>query len=347
MEVREDMVGYKEAGVDIEAGYKAVELIQEDVKRTFIPGVLGGIGGFGGMFELDVKEMKAPVLVSGTDGVGTKLKISFMLNQHATIGIDCVAMCVNDIVCSGAKPLFFMDYIALEKNVPEKVAEIVAGMAEGCISAGCALVGGETAEMPGFYAKGEYDVAGFAVGVVEKDKIIDGKNIALGDTIIGLASSGLHSNGYSLVRKILNLNKDAGKLHQNIERLGKTIGEELLIPTRIYVKTILDLISKYPVKGMAHITGGGFLENIPRILPQGLRAKIVEGSWPKLPIFELLQDLSDLNQEAMYNTFNLGIGMVLVVGKNEAQSILDELNRDACQAYRIGEIIAGARGVEI
>jgi phosphoribosylformylglycinamidine cyclo-ligase len=297
------MTSYKDAGVNVEAGYEAVKLMRNHVKSTFRPEVLTDIGGFGGLFALDKSKYNQPVLVSGTDGVGTKLKIAFILDKHDTIGIDCVAMCVNDIVCSGAEPLFFLDYIAVGKNYPEKVAQIVKGVAEGCKMAGCALIGGETAEMPGFYSDGEYDIAGFAVGVVDKEKIIDGSRIKEGDKLIGIASSGIHSNGYSLVRKLLNPNEE--KLNEFVGSLGSSLGEQLLKPTRIYVKTILDLIEKYNIKGICHITGGGFIENIPRMLPEGLRAEVKIGSWPVLPIFELLQSTGNIADREMYNTFIL------------------------------------------
>lgn len=339
------MANYKDAGVDVEAGYEAVRLMRNDVKRTFRPEVLTDIGGFGGLFALDRNKYNEPVLVSGTDGVGTKLKIAFLMNKHDTIGIDAVAMCVNDIICGGAEPLFFLDYIALGKNRPEKVAEIVKGVAEGCVMSGCSLVGGETAEMPGFYPEDEYDIAGFAVGIVEKSKIINGKDIKEGDALIGLASSGLHSNGYSLVRKILNLTE--GKLRETIQSLGTTLGEELLRPTRIYVRTILDLKEKFPVKGISNITGGGFIENIPRIIPEDLRVRINKGTWPVLPIFNLLQTIGDIGERDIYNTFNMGIGMVLAVDRNIAPSVLEYLKAVGENAYLIGEVIAGEAGVDI
>lgn len=339
------MVDYKSAGVNVEAGYEAVRLIRNDVKRTFRPEVINDIGGFGGLFALNKDRYKDPVLVSGTDGVGTKLKIAFLLDKHDTVGIDAVAMCVNDIVCSGAEPLFFLDYIALDKNIPEKVADIVKGMADGCVMAGCALIGGETAEMPGFYPEDEYDIAGFAVGIVEREKIIDGKTIAEGDVLIGLASSGLHSNGFSLVRKILNPTVE--KMNQRVERLGIHLGEELLKPTRIYVKTVLRLLDKFPVKGIANITGGGFMENIPRIIPEGLRAKINLGSWPVLPIFTLLQELGGIDEKNMYNTFNMGIGMVLAVGRGAEGDVLDCLGKLGEKAFIIGEVIKGETGLDL
>lgn len=339
------MTTYKDAGVDVEAGYKAVKLMKKHVKRTFRPEVLTDIGGFGGLFALDKGGYNEPVLVSGTDGVGTKLKIAFLMDKHDSIGVDCVAMCVNDIVCSGAEPLFFLDYLAVGKNRPEKVAEIVKGVSDGCCMAGCALIGGETAEMPGFYNDNEYDLAGFAVGIVDKSKIIDGLSIKQGDKIIGLASSGLHSNGFSLVRKLLNLNEV--KLDEYIEMLGAKLGDELIKPTRIYVKTIIDLIGKFEIKGISHITGGGFIENIPRMLPRGLRAVVHKGTWPVLPIFELLKNTGVLKEEGMYNTFNMGIGMVLTVGGETAGGVLEYLERNSVRAYMIGEVMEGETGIEI
>lgn len=339
------MATYKDAGVDIEAGYEAVRLMREDVKRTFRPEVLTDIGGFGGLFALNKEKYIEPILVSGTDGVGTKLKIAFLMDKHDTIGIDCVAMCVNDIVCSGAEPLFFLDYIALGKNRPEQVTEIVKGISKGCIEAGCALIGGETAEMPGFYPDGEYDVAGFAVGIVDKSKIIDGKKIKEGDKIIGIASSGIHSNGYSLVRKVLSPTKE--KLKEKVKSLGSTLGEALLKPTKIYVKTILDLKDKFEIKGISHITGGGFYENIPRMIPEGLGVKVFKGSWPILPVFNLLQDVGMIDENNMFNTFNMGIGMVIAVDNEIADSVLEYLNKEKEEAYIIGEVVSGKAGVEL
>jgi len=339
------MTTYKEAGVDVEAGYEAVRLMREHVKSTFRPEVLSDIGGFGGLFSLGKLKYEEPVLVSGTDGVGTKLKIAFLMDKHDTIGIDCVAMCVNDIVCSGAEPLFFLDYIAVGKNHPEKVAEIVKGVARGCVMSGCALIGGETAEMPGFYPVNEYDVAGFAVGIVDKQKIIDGKNIKEGDKLVGIASSGLHSNGYSLVRKLLN--PTAEKLEEYIEKLGCKLGEELLKPTRIYVKTVLALKEKYNIKGISHITGGGFIENIPRMFPEGFRARIEKGTWPVLPIFNLLHQIGDIDERDMFNTFNMGIGMVLAVDSENADEIKAFIEEQGMPAYIIGEVIRGEAGVDI
>ncbi|MEG6614377.1 phosphoribosylformylglycinamidine cyclo-ligase [Pseudoclostridium thermosuccinogenes] len=339
------MTTYKESGVDVEAGYEAVRLMRDHVRRTFRPEVLTDIGGFGGLFALDKAKFKEPVLVSGTDGVGTKLKIAFLMDKHDTIGIDCVAMCVNDIACSGAEPLFFLDYIAVGKNRPEKVANIVKGVADGCVMAGCSLIGGETAEMPGFYPENEYDVAGFAVGIVDKSRIIDGKSIKEGDVLIGLASSGIHSNGYSLVRKVFNPTRE--KLNEYVESLGTTLGEELLKPTRIYVKTVADLIERFEIKGISHITGGGFIENIPRMVPEGLRVRINKGTWPVLPIFSLIQKIGDIPEKDMFNTFNMGIGMVMAVDGNIAGDVAAYLNEKDEKAYIIGELIKGDSGVDI
>ena len=339
------MATYKDAGVDVEAGYEAVRLMRDHVKRTFRPEVLTDIGGFGGLFALNKEKYLEPVLVSGTDGVGTKLKIAFLVDKHDTIGIDCVAMCVNDIVCSGAEPLFFLDYVAVGKNKPEKVAQIVKGVADGCVQSGCALVGGETAEMPGFYPEDEYDVAGFAVGIVDRQKIINGKKIKEGDKLIGLASSGLHSNGYSLVRKLLNPTPE--RLDQHVEAFGSKLGEELLKPTKLYVKTILDIKDKFEIKGISHITGGGFIENIPRMIPEGLRVKINKGTWPVLPIFQMLQKLGDIEERDIYNTFNMGIGMVLAVDAGIADAVIKYLNTETEQAYLIGEILEGESGVDL
>ena len=349
-EKEEDFMGnYKSAGVDIEAGYKAVKLIKNHALKTFAPGVLSDIGGFGGLFEINKDNYNNPVLVSSTDGVGTKLKIAFIMNKHDTIGQDCVAMCVNDVVCSGAKPLFFLDYLAIGKNRPEKVADIVKGVANACAEAGCALIGGETAEMPGFYNDEEYDLAGFSVGVVDKDKIIDGKDIKNGDVLIGLPSSGIHSNGYSLVRKLFNLNgnDDEKKLDRYIETIGSTVGEELIKPTRIYVKTILNLIDKFNIKGICHITGGGFIENIPRMLPKQCRARIRKQSWEIQPIFGLLQNVGNIPEIDMFNTFNMGIGMVICVASSEVEGIINKLKETGERAYIIGEVTEGENGVEL
>lgn len=331
-------IDYKSAGVDVERGYMAVKLMKEYVKRTYNDNVLGDIGSFGGVYALDDKP-DGDVLVAGTDGVGTKLKYAFVMDKHDTIGIDCVAMCVNDIVCQGAKPLLFLDYIALSKLVPDKVAEIVKGVSEGCIQAGTALIGGETAEMPGFYQDDDYDMAGFSVGIAKRNKVINGSNIKEGDTLIGLASNGIHSNGYSLVRKLFIPQKD--ELEKYCERLGKTYGEELLTPTRIYVKPLLDIINKFEIKGIAHITGGGFIENIPRMLPKGLNAKIKKSSYDMPEIFKIIKERADLDDEKMYNTFNMGIGIVMAVDSNIVQDVTDYANSTGEKAYIIGEVING------
>ena len=330
------MISYKDSGVDVEAGYEAVRLMKEHVNKTFRPEVMTGLGGFGGAFSLDLSKFENPVLVSGTDGVGTKLKIAFLLDKCDTVGIDCVAMCVNDIVCSGAEPLFFLDYIAVGKNIPTKVATIVKGVAEGCLQSGCSLTGGETAEMPGFYSIDEFDIAGFAVGAVSKNKIINGNSICPGDVLVGLPSSGVHSNGFSLVRKILNPTKE--RLGEYVNSLGCTVGEELIKPTRIYVKTVLDLISKYTIKGISHITGGGFFENIPRMGDDKLCYVINKGSWPILPIFPLLQQAGGVPEENMFNTFNMGIGMVFAMSPAEAKSVVDYLALKGEKAYIIGKV---------
>lgn len=339
---------YKKAGVDVEAGYESVRLIKDDVKRTAIEGVLGGIGGFGGLFEIP-EGYKNPVLVSGTDGVGTKLRIAFLMDKHDTIGQDCVAMCVNDVACSGAKPLFFLDYLAVGKNYPEKIAQIVKGVADGCVKAGCALVGGETAEMPGFYPEDEYDLAGFSVGIVEKDKITDGNRAKAGDKLIGIASSGVHSNGYSLVRTLFDLNGDKAKenLSEYSDKLGKTIGEALLTPTRIYVKPLLKLIDEVGINTVSHITGGGFYENVPRMLPDGLKAVINKGSWEVLPIFDIMQEKGDIPEDDMYNTFNMGIGMIVAVDSDKADAAVKCLTEAGEKATVIGELAEGEKGVEL
>ena len=334
---------YKAAGVDVTAGYRAVDLMKSHVERTRIPGVVSGIGGFGGLFQPDLTGMKTPVLVSGTDGVGTKLKIAFFMGKHETVGIDCVAMCVNDVVCCGAKPLFFLDYIALGKNRPETVADIVAGVAEGCVQAGCALVGGETAEMPGFYPEEEYDLAGFSVGIVDREKMLDGANVVPGDAIVGLPSSGIHSNGFSLVRKIFNVSERNVGMY--VEELGHTLGEELLTPTRIYVKPVLSLAEQGLVKAASHITGGGFYENIPRMLRSGVAAKIEKAAVPKLPVFALLQRQGNISEHDMYNTFNMGVGMCLVVPKEQANRAVEDLKAHGQQASVIGEITEGEKEV--
>ncbi len=335
---------YKQAGVDIQAGNEAVERMKKHVKRTFRPEVMTDLGGFGALFKLNAKKYENPILVSGTDGVGTKLKIAFAMDKHDTIGIDAVAMCVNDVVVQGAEPLFFLDYLACDKVVPEKIEAIVKGIADGCAQAGCSLIGGETAEMPGMYAEGEYDIAGFTVGVVDEPKIIDGKSVVPGDVLIGIRSSGVHSNGFSLVRKVL-LADHKMSLGQHVDALGKTLGEELLTPTKIYVKPILKLLERYEVKAMAHITGGGFTENIPRVLPAGTQAEIDYGSWPIPPIFSLVEELGKVARQEMFRTFNMGIGMVLAVKNEDAVPIIQELEQMGEQAYLIGRISQGDQGV--
>lgn len=339
------MANYKDAGVDVEAGYKAVNLMKAHVQKTMRPEVLNEIGGFGGVFSLGEMNYKQPVLVSGTDGVGTKLKIAFLMDRHDTVGIDCVAMCANDVACSGAQPLFFLDYIALGKLVPEKVEQIVKGVSEGCVQAGCALIGGETAEMPGFYPVDEYDLAGFVVGITEKDKLITGAKIKPGDLLIGLASSGLHSNGFSLVRKVLNLG--AHNIDMHIESLGKSLGDELLTPTRIYVNTILLLTKKYEIKGISHITGGGLIENIPRMLPEGLKAVIHKETWKVPPIFDLIKDSGNVSEKDMYNTYNMGVGVVMAVPAEIAPFVVAEANNLKEKAYIIGEVVKGEDKIEI
>ncbi|AST00741.1 MULTISPECIES: phosphoribosylformylglycinamidine cyclo-ligase [Geobacillus] len=332
---------YKQAGVDIEAGYQAVALMKEHVQKTMRPEVLGGIGGFGGLFDLSALGYRQPVLVSGTDGVGTKLKLAFLLDRHDTIGIDCVAMCVNDILVQGAEPLFFLDYIACGKAVPEKIAAIVKGVADGCVEAGCALIGGETAEMPGMYDENEYDLAGFAVGVAEKDRLVTGQTIQAGDALVGLPSSGLHSNGYSLVRRIV-FEQAKLSLDEIYEPLAVPLGEELLKPTRIYAKLLRSVRERFTIKGMAHITGGGLIENIPRMLPSGLGARIERGSWPVLPIFDLLRQNGGLEEEEMFSVFNMGIGLVMAVSPETAAPLVEWLSERGEPAYIIGEVAEGA-----
>ena len=326
---------YAAAGVDITAGYQAVELMKQHVARTVTPGVMGGVGGFGGLFLPDLKGMDEPVLVSGTDGVGTKLKLAFLLDKHDTVGIDCVAMCVNDIVCCGAKPLFFLDYIACGKNIPERIAKIVSGVAEGCVQSGCALIGGETAEMPGFYPVDEYDLAGFAVGVVDKAKILDRENVCPGDVLLALPSSGVHSNGFSLVRKVFDVENDC----------PKELLEQLLTPTKLYVKPVLALLDAVNVKSIAHITGGGFFENIPRALPQGLSAHIARSDVRVLPIFDRIARAGDIPERDMFNTFNMGVGMVAIVSPEDAEQALNVLREAGEDAYVLGTVREGTEGV--
>lgn len=337
---------YKASGVDITAGYKAVELMKSHIARTVTAGAVSDIGGFGGLFELDLAGIRHPVLVSGTDGVGTKLKMAFLLDKHDSVGIDCVAMCVNDIICCGAKPLFFLDYIACGKNYPEKIAQIVSGVAEGCVQSGAALIGGETAEMPGFYPEDEYDLAGFAVGVVDKNKIIDKENVKEGDIIIALPSSGFHSNGYSLVRKVFDV--ENADLSVKPEVLGgRTLGEALLAPTKIYVKPVLALLDAVEVKGISHITGGGFYENIPRSIPKGLSARIERKNVKVLPVFELLMETAGIPERDMFNTFNMGVGMTVIVDPANAEKALEVLKKSGEEAYILGEIVRGEDGVVI
>jgi phosphoribosylformylglycinamidine cyclo-ligase len=343
--VSDTRITYKDAGVDIEAGNSFVNMIKPLVKSTFRPEVMAEIGGFGGLFSLNASKYKNPVLVSGTDGVGTKLKIAFMADCHDSVGIDLVAMCVNDIIVQGAEPLFFLDYLATGRLLPEKAAQIVKGIAEGCRQAGCALIGGETAEMPGFYTDGEYDIAGFAVGVVDRENIIDGSGIAVGNRLIGIASSGLHSNGYSLARKLvferLGLSIDAP-----FPGTGRTVAEELLTPTRIYVRSVLNLLRDFRINGIAHITGGGLLENVPRILPRGCQATILLDTWQRPDLFNILQEAGNVERNEMYRAFNMGIGMVLAVAENDAEDIIDRLKGLGDQAWIIGEITACPEGAE-
>ncbi len=334
---------YKAAGVDVTAGYEAVKLMKPHVESTFTKGVIGSLGGFGGLFKPSFEGMKEPVLVSGTDGVGTKLKLAFLMDKHDTIGIDAVAMCVNDIACSGASPMFFLDYIAVGRNYPEKVANIVKGIAEGCRQAGCALIGGETAEMPGFYPENEYDVAGFSVGIVDKEKMIDGSRLTPGDVLIGVASSGVHSNGYSLVRKTLGINEKS--VRKYIDAFGKTLGEELLTPTKIYVKTIQKMIACCDVKAISHITGGGFYENIPRMLGEGICADIEKAAVPVPPIFDLIAKTGKIPERDMYNTFNMGAGLVVAVTKEDADKALDAISSAGETGYVIGVCRAGEKGI--
>ena len=334
---------YRAAGVDITAGYEGVKLMSAHVKRTMIPGVVSDIGGFGGLFAPDLTGMQEPVLVSGTDGVGTKQRIAQLLDKHDTVGIDCVAMCVNDIVCCGAKPLFFLDYIAIGKNIPEKVATLVSGVAEGCVQAGCALIGGETAEHPGTMAPEDYDLAGFSVGIVDKPKVLNHDRMVPGDVVLALPSSGIHSNGYSLVRKVFDV--EHADLSVYSDELGMTIGEALLIPTTIYVKPVLACLEAADVKGISHITGGGFFENIPRCLPDGLTAKLQKSAIQTPPIFRMLQTLGKLPERDMFNTYNMGVGMTVIVSSETADRALETLRTNGCNAYPIGEIVSGEEQV--
>ena len=337
---------YADAGVDITAGYKAVELMKKHIARTLTSGVCSDVGGFGGLFELDLTGISKPVLVSGTDGVGTKLKIAFLMDKHDTVGIDCVAMCVNDIICCGAKPLFFLDYIACGKNYPERIADIVSGVCEGCVQSGAALIGGETAEMPGFYPIDEYDLAGYCTGVVDKDRIIDNKTMTPGDVIIALPSSGVHSNGFSLVRKVFDV--ENRNLTLPVDELGgKSIGETLLTPTKIYVKPVLALLEKIKIKGISHITGGGFYENIPRSIPDSLGAQIDRSAVKVLPIFDLIAKAGNICERDMFNTFNMGVGMSIVVSKDDADEALNILRASGEEPYIIGEIVSSAEKIEI
>lgn len=336
---------YKKAGVDVTAGYKAVELMKSHIARTMTSGAISGIGGFGGLFELDMTGITKPVLVSGTDGVGTKLKIAFLMDKHNTVGIDCVAMCVNDIICCGAKPQFFLDYIAVGKNYPEKIADIVSGVAEGCVQSGCALIGGETAEMPGFYPIDEYDLAGFSVGLVDKDKILQPDTQKAGDVLVAIKSSGVHSNGFSLVRNVFTVN--AQNLARHFSDLGTTLGECLLTPTKIYVKSIMNLLDKVQVKSISHITGGGFYENIPRSLPNNLSAKIERDAVQVLPIFDLIARTGNIPERDMFNTFNMGVGMIVSVDKNDADKTVAAINEAGEEAYILGELVESEEGVII
>lgn len=334
---------YAAAGVDVTAGYKAVELMKEHVARTRIPGVVSDLGGFGGLFEPDMTGMKRPVLVSGTDGVGTKLKLAFLMDKHDTVGIDCVAMCANDVACSGARPLFFLDYIACGKNIPEKIAAVVSGVAEGCVQAGCALIGGETAEMPGFYPTDEYDLAGFCVGIADHDNIVDQSRVKAGDALIGVASSGVHSNGFSLVRKVFNLTEKTLSVY--CEELGCTLGEALLVPTKIYVRPILNLIHRTGIHGISHITGGGYFENIPRMLPDGMQAVIEKSKVPVLPIFDLIQKTGNIPEHDMFNTFNMGTGLCIAVAADKADEAVRVLTESGEKAVLLGQVEAGGEGV--
>lgn len=336
---------YKAAGVDVTAGYEAVKLIKPMVESTYVKGVIGSLGGFGGLFQPDFSGMQEPILVSGTDGVGTKLKLAFLMDKHDTIGIDCVAMCVNDIACCGAQPLFFLDYIAVGKNVPSRIAQMVSGITQGCRAAGCALIGGETAEMPGFYSEDEYDMAGFSVGMVDKAKMIDGSTVQAGDVLIAVASSGVHSNGYSLVRKTLGINEKACRRY--IDDFGKTLGEELLTPTKVYVKTIQAAIAAGGVKAVSHITGGGFYENIPRMLPAGVSARIDRATVQVHPIFDLIQKTGKIPERDMFNTFNMGVGLVIAAAQTDVDGILTAIRAQGETAYVLGTCEAGDTGVTL
>lgn len=337
---------YKAAGVDVTAGYRSVELIKSHVARTATPGVLDAIGGFGGMFAPDIKDMEKPVFVSGTDGVGTKVKLAFMLDKHDTVGIDCVAMCVNDIICTGAKPMFFLDYIACGKNIPEKIEQIVKGVAEGCVQSEAALIGGETAEHPGLMKEDEYDLAGFSVGVIDEKKILDKANVKAGNKIIALPSSGVHSNGFSLVRKVFDI-ENTNSLYEYEDRLGKPLGEVLLTPTRIYVKPVLALLDQIKVNAIAHITGGGFYENMPRAFEKHLSARIHKGTWNVPEVFRLIEEVGNIPEHDMYNTFNMGVGMIAIVDENDAQRAVDLLKENGIEASVIGEMIEGDHSVII
>lgn len=334
---------YKKAGVDVTAGYKAVELMKTHIARTMTKGALSGIGGFGGLFELDMTGISKPVLVSGTDGVGTKIKIAFIMDKHDTVGIDCVAMCVNDIICCGAKPQFFLDYIACGRNIPEKIAQIVSGVAEGCVQSECALIGGETAEHPGLMPEDEYDLAGFSVGVVDKDKLLRPDTQKAGDVLIAIKSSGVHSNGFSLVRKVFDVNES--NLDMHFDDLGATLGETLLTPTRIYVKAIMKLIDSVAVKSISHITGGGFYENIPRSIPKNLSAKIERNAVQVLPIFDLIARSGNIPERDMFNTFNMGVGMIVAVDKNDADKAISAIKAAGEDAYVLGELVESEEGV--
>ena len=337
---------YKNAGVDIEAGYKSVELMKKHIKTTMRPEVLGGIGGFAGAFSLaKIKDMEEPILLSGTDGCGTKVQLAYIMDKHDTIGIDAVAMCVNDIACSGGEPLFFLDYIACGKNYPEKIAQIVSGVAEGCVQSGCALIGGETAEMPGFYPVDEYDLAGFSVGVVDKDKILDPSTQNAGDVMIAIKSSGVHSNGFSLVRKVFSVDEKTLSVHY--DELGKTLGETLLTPTKIYVKAVMSLLDSVKVKAISHITGGGFYENIPRSLPSGLSVKIARSDVQVLPIFDVIAKTGNIPERDMFNTFNMGVGMTVVVDKADADKAIEAIKAAGEEAYVLGELVDSDMGVII